>query len=449
MTSNLQPAGRVGRRLFSVSVLAAIAPTFSVSATVLYVDLNNPIHGSLRTDPEHPHQFVFEDGTRFFPMGYECDRLWALDLHHAGLHNINYFLDKIAARGFNFIILNAYAHDTTWRQGRTGEDDFGPPPFYAWAGTNEQPDHSRFNLAYWQHYGRVIDALYRRGIWAHILMKVYNKQVNWPAKGSAADDMYFRWLIARYAAYPNITWDFAKEAHYEKDLNYKRDRLRFIRANDPYQRLLTVHDDRASYDRGDYNGLADYRSTQEHKQLRATMLKQLEQRAWPVINTEFGYEHGPGGLADKTYEVVQSPKEVASRAWEVYTAGGFGAYYYAHTAWDVISTRDTPPGYAYFKQLRDFFERTSYWRMKPMESVSSAGDCLVEPGREYVVFLRASAPFTLTIEGATGPLTVEWYQPFTGEKRTARAVENGKVPFQPPGEWPAGPVALHVVRGKP
>jgi len=402
------------------------------------------VHGSVRIDAERPHQFVYEDGTRFLPVGYECDWLWALDAGDPELKTINPFLDKLAAHGFNFVILNAYAHDTKWRAGRTGDDDFGPPPLYAWAGTNEQPDHRRFNLAFWQHYDRVIEALHRRGMWAHVLMKVYNKQVNWPANGSAEDDRYFRWLIARYAAYPNLTWDLAKEAHYEKDLDYKLGRLRFIRANDPYRRLLTVHDDRANYDRGAYDGLADYRSDQQHKDWREVMQAHLAQRAWPVINTEFGYEHGPGGLADKTYNVAQSPEEVIRRAWEVYTAGGFGAHYYTHTAWDVVRVNDTPPGYAYFKHLRDFFAQTAYWRMQPADGVSSAGSCLAEPGREYVVFLGAAAPCTLKIEGATAPLAVEWYRPLTGERRAAGTVENGRAALAPPADWSSGPVALHV-----
>jgi len=407
-------------------------------------NLSPLIHGGVRVDVERPHQFVFEDSTRFLPIGYECDWLWALDTNDPELRTVNAFLDKLTSHGFNFIILNAYAHDTTWRKGRTGDDDFGPPPLYAWAGTNEQPDHTRFNLAFWQHYDRVIDALYRHGIWAHVLMKVYNKQVKWPANGSSEDERYFRWLVARYAAYPNITWDLAKEAHYEKDLNYKIGRLRFVRAIDPYHRLLTVHDDRENYDHGFYDGLADYRSDQQHKQWREIMLAHLQQRAWPVINTEFGYEHGPGGITDKTYNVAQSPEEVIRRAWEVYLAGGFGAYYYTYTAWDVVRVNDTPPGYAYFKHLRDFLERTSYWRMRPIDALASAGSCLAEPGREYIVFLGQSASFTLKIEGATGPLAAEWYQPFSGDRRNAGTIENGIVELEPPSEWLNGPVVLHV-----
>jgi hypothetical protein len=412
-----------------------------------FVCVANPskdIHGGLRVDPQHPHQFIFEDGRHFLSMGYECDWLWALDSNDPELKTINPFLDKIASYGFNFIILNAYAHDTTWRKGKTSNDDFGPPPLFAWEGTNENPDHSRFSLPYWQHYDRVMDAMYRRGIVAHILMKVYNKKVNWPANGSPEDDLYFRWLIARYSAYPNVTWDLAKEANYEKDVNYKIARLQFIRANDPYRRLLTVHDDHATYDRGVYNDLLDYRSDQQHTQWRATMLDHLQQNAWPVINTEFGYEHGPKGLNDKTYSVAQAPEEVVRRAWEVYMAGGFGVYYYTYTAWDVIRPQDTPPGYAYFKHLREFFDGTAYWRMKPAEGLSSDGYCLAESGREYVVFLNAAAPFTLTLQGLAGPLKAEWFRPLTGERQDADTIGNGVTSLTPPVKWDNGPIVLHV-----
>jgi hypothetical protein len=317
---------------------------------------------------------------------------------------------------------------------------------YAWEGTNEQPNHSRFNLAYWQHYDRVIAALFRRGIVAHILLRVYNKQVNWPVNGSAEDDLYYRWVIARYAAYSNVTWDLAKEANYEKDLDYKTGRLRYLRANDPYRRLLTVHDDRANYDRGVYNDLVDYRSDQQHTDWRKTMLAHLQQHSWPVINTEFGYECGPNGLGDKTYSVAQLPKEVCRRAWELYMAAGFGAYYYTYTAWDIIRPNDSPPGYQYFKNLRDFFASTGYWKMKPVEGVASDGYCLADAGREYVVFLNSAAPFTLTLGEQPAPFTGEWYQPFRGARLAAGKISSGRLDLKPPAEWGDDPVALHLKR---
>jgi hypothetical protein len=405
---------------------------------------NPAVHGGLRVDPPHPHHFVYEDGTRYFLMGYECDWLWALDANDPELKTVNPFLDKLAAHGFNYIILNSYAHDTGWRKGRTGADDYGPPPLYAWEGSNDQPDHTRFNLAYWQRYDRVMDALHRRGITAHILMKVYNKMVKWPAKGSAEDDLFFRWLIARYAAFPNVVWDFSKEAHNEKDLDYKLGRFRFIRENDPYRRLVTNHDDDKANDSGAYDELNDYRADQHHSKWREKILQQRQRRAWPVVNVEFGYEHGLDGPADKTYGVVQPPEEVVRRSWEISLAGGYIAYYYTYTAWDVIRPQDTPPGYGYFKNLRTFFESTRYWELSPADGLVSAGWCLANPGKEYVVFLNKAEPFTLNVAGASGALNAVWYHPLTGQRSDAGALGNGGHRLTPPANWGNGPVALHV-----
>ena len=380
-------------------------------------------------------------------MGYECDWLWAPDLGTTGTNVIDPFLDTLNEYGFNYIILNAYAHDTGWRRGKTAPDDYGPPPLYAWEGDNAHPDHGRFHLPYWWHYDQVIDALYRRGIVAHLMIKVYNKQVRWPEKGSVEDDLYFRWLVARYAAYPNIVWDFSKEAHNEKDLDYKLDRLKRVRELDPYDHLVTVHDDNPAYDQGRYDKVLDYRSDQQHSKWHETVLSQRRQRDWPVVNVEFGYEHGPGGPEDRTYRVAQPPEEVCRRAWEICLAGGYVAYYYTYTAWDIVKPDHVPPGYAYFKRLRAFFEGTRYWRMAPADDLVSKGYCLADPGKEYVVYQDHATPFTLTLDGLDHPLHAEWYRPLTGERRPAGALENGNARLRPPAEWNGGMVALHVGSG--
>jgi hypothetical protein len=126
-------------------------------------------------------------------------------------------------------------------------------------------------------------------------------------------------------------------------------------------------------------------------------------------------------------------------------AGGFAGYYYTYTAWDVIRTQDIPPGYAYFRNLQQFFAATSYWKMKPVEGATSDGSCLADAGHEYIVFLNAAAPFTLTLNGLAKPLKAEWYQPFTGARVAGPSVRNGRSLLTPPAESGSGPVALHLV----
>ncbi|HOX04685.1 MAG TPA: DUF5060 domain-containing protein [Candidatus Paceibacterota bacterium] len=299
--------------------------------SAVFTGVKNPnpnVHGTLRVDKANPHHFIFDDGTRFFMQGYEYDWLWALDMDQPGLPTVAQSLDILARHGFNGVILNSYAHDTGWRKGKSSPDDYGPPLLYAWQGSNDQPDHRRMNPAYWQHYDRVVAALNERGIQAHVLIKVYNKQVNWPKRRSAEEQLFFRWLVARYAAYPNVIWDFSKEAHNEKDLAYKQGMLKFLREIDPYHHLATVHDDDQANDSGAYDELTDYRADQQHGKWHEVILRQRQRRAWPVVNVEFGYEHGPKGTNDLTYRVGQPPEEVLRRAWEIQMAGGYTAYYY-------------------------------------------------------------------------------------------------------------------------
>jgi hypothetical protein len=405
-------------------------------------------HGGLRVDPRHPYHFVFEDGARYFAMGYECDWLWALDLGPAGgdpnLPTLKPFLDKLGAYGFNFIILNTYAHDTSWMPGKTGPDDYGPPAMFAWEGANEKPDHERFNLEFWRHYDRVIRAMHERNMQAHILVKVFNKMVKWPAWGSPQDLLYTRWIYARYSAFPNVIFDFSKEAYYRKnERDYKLEHLKFMRSLDGYGRLLTVHDDKEPYNSGAYDGLLSFVTDQQHSSYHDTVLKQRARHAWPIVNAEFGYECGPGGVEDKTYG-ADLPEENYLRAWEVCMAGGYIAYYYTYTAWDVVRPLDTPPGYAMHKHLRDFFEGTGYWRMKPADALVNEGYCLANPGKEYVAYQKAAKPFTLEVKGASGPLKVRWYSPLSGESADGGTVGNGPASLTPPKAWENAPLAVHV-----
>ncbi len=226
---------------------------------------NPKVHGFLRVDKEHPHHFIYEDGTRFFMQAYEYDWLWALDVGKPDVPTVGKTLDLLAQYNFNYIILNTYAHDTKWSKGKSESDDYGPSALYPWAGSNDAPDHSHMNLDYWQHYDRVIAAMMERGMVAHVFIKVYNKEVKWPDRDSVEEKLYFRWLMARYLAYPNIIWDFSKEAHNEKNLAYKQNWLRYVRKNDPYHHLVTVHDDDVANDKGEYDMLTDFRTDQHHE----------------------------------------------------------------------------------------------------------------------------------------------------------------------------------------
>ena len=403
-------------------------------------------HGRLRIDSEHPRHFKFEDGTRHFMLAYECDWLWALDTDDPKMPRTQAFLDRIGGHGFNTVIVNTFAYDTSWRAGRTGDDDFGPPPQSPWLGTALEPDHLHLNPAFWQHYDRMIQALHEGGMITHLLCKVYNKKVKWPGRESKGEALFFRTLIARYGAYPGMVWDFSKEAHNEKNLDYKLNRLRYLREADPFKHLVTVHDDDQNYESGVFDQLVDFRTDQQHSIWRKKILKQRSEREWPLMNSEFGYEHGAGGMEDKTYGVVQAPEEFVRRAWEISMAGGYTAYYHTHTAWDVLRPEIDPPGYQLFGALKRFFESTRFWELVPRAESVDGVWILENPGQEYVCWVPANQSVNLLIPAEAGPMVASWVEPLTGKTVPVANVELGEQTIVSPAELRSGAAVLHLTR---
>ncbi len=408
------------------------------------------VHGPLRVNEENPHHFIYQDGTEPFLLGYEADWLWAIDLGRDNMDRTHAFLDKLNESGFNYIIFNVFAYDTRWRTGKTEEQDFGPPEMIPWEGTYDKPDYSRFNLPYWQHYDRVVKALHERGMTAHIMFKVYNKAVTWPDKGSTEDDLYFKYVVHRYAAYPNIVWDYSKESYYEEDVVYKQDRLELIRETDPYVHPVTLHDDKEIME-GYYDELIDFHADQNHDpDMYRITLEQRAYRNWPVMNVEFGYEHGPGGLQDKTFGRVQSPEEVCIRAWKLAMAGAYVAYYYTYTAWDVVRLDDNPKGYAYFSIFSDFFSELDFPSFRPYGFGERAIEelppdegiyCMVNDREESVYFLPEARSFNLLAKHSA-ELKGFWLHPFTGER--VELLPTGGRELAPPDNWQNSPIILSI-----
>jgi len=85
-----------------------------------------------------------------------------------------------------------------------------------------------------------------------------------------------------------------------------------------------------------------------------------------------------------------------------------------------------------------------YWTLEPSDKLVSAGWCLANPGREYVVFQNKAQPFTLEIAGAQAALKAEWINPHTGTRTDAGTLINGTVKLTPPNDWGAAPLVLHV-----
>jgi hypothetical protein len=438
---------------------------------------NPAVHGGLLVDPVNRHHFLYEDGTRYFLMGYEADWLWAVDMKDPDRKVMRHLIDQIASRGFNHLIVNVFAYDTSWSKGKMNEWDYGPPEMFAFGGSNEKPDYSRLNPAFFKVYDGMMQALQDKGIVAHLMFKVYNKMVNWPPPGSENEQRYFRYVTARYQAFCNVVWDFSKESYNEPDKKLQKRLTDLIRSTDGYHRLTTAHDNDIYDWNPGLNSNLDFRTDQEHKDWKEMLIFDRELRQWPVVNSELYYERGVDDLP--SYPIKQDWQEMVRGAYEVYLSGGYFVYYYDNTAWDVVKPDPEPPGALRFQILQKSLASLPYWKMEPKPELAAGGPCLAIPGLVYAFYVpsgparggppagtpnatmgaapgirpgpsaalaRGSAREIVTnLTGLTGAATAEWINTWTGDRTEERIDRPGVYQFNRPGAFGNAP-ALLIVR---
>jgi len=401
------------------------------------------IHGVLEIDPDHPRHFRFADGTRFFPMGYEADWLWGVDMTDPKRLLMNRLIDQMSARSFNYVLVNVYAHDTRWAPGKSCEWDFGPPALYAFGGSNDQPDHTRLNPAFFQAYDRMMWALWERGIVAHIMIKVYNKNVKWPKPGSDEEKRYFQYVVARYQAFPNIVWDFSKESFNEKNDRLEQSMVRLIRTEDAYGHLVTIHDDNTLLWHDELGRTVDFQTQQIHADYEAGTAFGRALHGRPVLNAEFGYEFGVEKLPTHAHRNRSEWQPFLQRAWTVTLAGSYPVYYYDNTAWDVVKPDPEPPGMMRWKLLKDTLNALPYWTMEPHNELAMGGICLARPGVAYVFYVT-DGKLIANLRHLDGNATVTWLDTWTGQRMDVGTRARGVHVFEKPPGFGEAPAALIV-----
>ena len=328
------------------------------------------------------------------------------------------------------------------------------------AGPTISPDHTRLNTAFFDIYDGMMDALLDKGIVANIMIKVYNKMVKWPAPGSLDEERYFRYVTARYQAYPNVVWDFSKEAYNEHDKRLEKRLIDLIRSYDGYHRLTTAHDnDLYDWD-GTLNTNLDFRTDQEHAYWKEMTLFDRNLLPWPIVNSELYYERGVDDLP--TYPVKQDWQDMIRGAYEVYLSGGYFVYYYSNTAWDLVKPDPEPPGMQRFQILKESLSALPYWLMEPKPELAAGGPCLAIPGRVYAFLVqgpaRAGARSTrpplgnvreiaVNLTSLPGKATAEWVNIWSGEKSEVPVAAPGVYQFDRPVSFGAAP-GLLIVRAQ-
>lgn len=177
-------------------------------------------HGPIRVANDRRH-FEHEDGTPFFWLG---DTWWK------GL------CGRIPFDGFEKLTADRKAKGFTVVQIIAGPYPDEPPFDPRWANEGGMPyenDYRRVSPAYFDQADRRIEHLVDSGIVPAI---VGGWGWHMPKVGVEKFNRHWRYLLARYGAYP-VVWIVGGEAGGQE----WTDVVRYVRKLDPYRRLMTVH----------------------------------------------------------------------------------------------------------------------------------------------------------------------------------------------------------------
>jgi len=382
-------------------------------------------HGPVVLKKENLQHFFYKDNKPYFLLAFELDWLFALDCDNKeGIPKTKKLVTQIANHGYNQVIMNVYAYDVSWNKDPylKPEHEFAAPKIFPFGGTNSDPDFSELNVDFFKHLDRVVRYLDQQGIIAHLMIYVWNKNVNWPDMYSRADNLYFDYVITRYQAFTNIIWDISKEAlsYGRCDMDYISERIQRVRQRDAYHRLLTVHDYSycSRYPKNvDFISIQSWRTGLYHE-MQSVREKHSNK---PIFNIEHGgYEQGPYTVFNGDHI---DPEICLERNYQCLFAGTYSTYYWQCTSWNVIipdpmSLPDSlQPKFEYYRHLNTLFSRYDFSTLEPSQDYSSSCYGLSNLKDLFIYFIpeKNYATHVTLPEGVEGQMHVSWFNPLTGE----------------------------------
>jgi hypothetical protein len=155
-----------------------------------------------------------------------------------------------------------------------------------------------------------------------ILLHPYDKW-GFATMEKECDDLYIKYMVARYGAYRNVWWSLANE--YDLMLNKKeedRDRIgMLIKEKDPYTHLRSIHNCVNYYDYSKpwitYCSLQRKDLYKHVEETNEILDKYQKPAVWDEIAYEGNVEHGWGNI---------SPQEMVRIFWESFLRGGHAGH---------------------------------------------------------------------------------------------------------------------------
>ncbi len=416
--------------------------------------------GLVRVDKEHPFHFVWEGtGEHYFWNSTTAYALigWRDDAV------IRESIDRLARLGINrarvAIVPPRVRGGIQWKEPAiTNDADF---TFCVNAWSAERPDSvgdpgfdpSRFNVAHWQKFERLLAHARSRDLVISVIFYVDGRlpgvdPFRKEGMGGSDEQRYYRYAAARFAPYANVMWDVSNEYRLFRDDAWAEKMGAFLRECDPYDHVTSVHG------HGDFRfrkaPWADYAIFQSWDELGGYdyMLKNRREqtetgRPMPQVNEEYGYEdHYPFPWGEARKWPARTADTRRRLAWEMTMAGtyqttGERADIAGLGGWINGRGDERMTMLAGYAHIRKFFEGFDWWKLeprpdllvippelpsdaKPREGRASSAPTLkgepmllATPDRRYVVYLPRGGSATVKLDG--DGYSARWFNPRKGQ----------------------------------
>lgn len=285
-------------------------------------------HGPVRV--RDTYHLMYEDGTPYYSLGTTC---------YGYVHQKDALVEEtfatLAGNAFNkirFCIFPKhydynYDDPMTFPYEGTPCDNSGLNRETMFDYQNDKSgnhwDFQRFHPAHFQRLERAVERLMALGIEADLILFHPYDRWGFDGMGQENDDLYVKYLVARFAAFRNVWWSLANEYDYVKTKTLKDwERIgELIHARDPYFKMCSVHNGPHYFDFSkEWITHCSCQGTDRHRAVENTVdFREKYQK--PVIWDEMLYE----GNIDLGWGNING-QEMVRRFWEASMRGGYAGH---------------------------------------------------------------------------------------------------------------------------
>ncbi|WP_251387469.1 DUF5605 domain-containing protein [Mediterraneibacter agrestimuris] len=285
-------------------------------------------HGPVRV--AGTYHFAYEDGTPYYSIGTTC-YVWELQsderiretlasLKEAKFNKIRFCIFP-KHYAYNFEDPRSFPYEGMPMDYRVLTDDnFNE---YTEVSEGNEWDFSRFNPKHFAHIEKCIQELAYLGVEADIIVMHPYDRWGFSCMTKEQDALYWKYVVARFAAYRNVWWSLANEYDLmkHKTLDDWESYAKILCEKDPYNHLRSIHNCHGFYD---YNRpWVTHCSIQRQESYLSAeyVTKWRETYKKPIVLDEICYE---GNLQFGWGNI--SGKELLRRFWEGSVRGGYAGH---------------------------------------------------------------------------------------------------------------------------